>query len=139
VVNLHTLRGDAVTINSFLLVARSDQAAAKIRKMRVDPKNGIGREIPLDEYRHYAADSEPAVAVWEPAEHFSFSAGQQGSSELHTKPHERGNHGLWPTRPDYRSVFVLWGADVKAERLPEMQMTEIAGRLADVLGVPSPR
>ena len=139
VVNLQSLKGDAVTISSFLLVARSAQAAAKIRKMRGDRKFGIGREVPVDEYRHYAADAESVIAVWEPAEHFAFSPGEAGSSELHTKPHEKGNHGLWPTRPDYRSVFVLWGSGVKREQLPEIQMTEIAGRLAEVLGVPAPR
>jgi predicted AlkP superfamily phosphohydrolase/phosphomutase len=139
VVNLHALRGDAVTISTFLLVARNEQAAAKIRKLRADKKYGIGREVPIDEYRHYGADPEPAVAVWEPADHFAFSAGEAGSSELHTKPHEKGNHGLWPTRPDYRSVFVLWGPSVKAEKLPELQMTDITARLADMLGVPAPR
>jgi predicted AlkP superfamily pyrophosphatase or phosphodiesterase len=139
VVNLLALRGDAVTISPFVLVARNDQAAAKIRKLRSDKKYGIGREVPAEEYRHYAVDSEPVTAVWESAEHFAFSAGQPGSSELHTKPHETGNHGLWPTRPDYRSVFVLWGQGIKGETLPEMQMTDVAARLADVLGVPAPR
>jgi hypothetical protein len=51
---------------------------------------------------------------------------------------QKGNHGLWPTRPDYRSVFVLWGPGVKAERLPEIPMTGIAARLASVLGVSWP-
>jgi predicted AlkP superfamily pyrophosphatase or phosphodiesterase len=139
VVNLNALREDAVTISSFLLVARSAQSAAKIRKLRADKKYGIGREVPVDEYRHYAADSEPVVAVWEPVEHFAFSPGEAGSSDLHTKPHEKGNHGLWPTRPDYRSVFVLWGPGIKAEKLPEMQMTDITARLAEVLGLPAPR
>jgi predicted AlkP superfamily pyrophosphatase or phosphodiesterase len=139
VVNLHMLRDDAVTISPFLLIARSPQGAAKIRKLRGDRKYGIGREIPVDEYKHYAADPQPVIGVWEPAEHFAFSMGQAGSPQVHTKPNEKGNHGLWPTRQDYRSVFILWGTGIKPEKLQEMQMTEIAARLAEILGVPAPR
>jgi hypothetical protein len=134
VVNLRMLSGDAVAITPFLLIARSQPAAAKIRKLRADKKLGIGREVPLAEFTEMSTDYPDAMAVWEPAEHFSFSAAEAGSTQR-----EKGNHGLWPTRPNYRSVFVLWGSGIQPAYLPEMRMIDIAQRLAEVLGVSAPR
>lgn len=134
VVNLRMLSGDAVAITPFLLIARSQPAAAKIRKLRADKKLGIGREVPLAEFTEMSTEYPDAIAVWEPAEHFSFSAGESGSTAR-----EKGNHGLWPTRPNYRSVFVLWWPGIQPAYLPEMRMIDIAQRLAEVLGVPAPR
>jgi predicted AlkP superfamily pyrophosphatase or phosphodiesterase len=139
VVNLRMLREDNVSITPFLLIARNDAAAAKVRKLRMDPKLGIGREVPVAECKDMSIDCGEALAVWEPAEHFAFSAGDPASKELHTKPREKGNHGLWPTRANYRSVFVLWGPGIQQQELPEMQMIDIAARFAQVLGVPAPR
>jgi predicted AlkP superfamily pyrophosphatase or phosphodiesterase len=135
IVNLRDLAKDQVTITPFLLIARNSEAAGKIRALKADSKFGIGREIPLEEFKQLAPQLGDAVAVWEPSEHFAFSAGQAGSTELYSTPNGKGNHGLWPTRPDYRSVFVLWGSGVKSQQLAEMRMTEITERLAGVLAV----
>jgi predicted AlkP superfamily pyrophosphatase or phosphodiesterase len=139
IVNLRMLSEDAVTITPFLLIARSIPAASKIRKLRSNKKLGIGREVPIAEFREMSMESPDAVGVWEPIEHFSFSPGEAGSKELQQKAGGKGSHGLWPTRPDYRSVFMLWGEGIQASRLPEMRMVDIAERLAGVLGVPAPR
>ena len=40
---------------------------------------------------------------------------------------------LWPGRPDYRSVFLLWGPGIAKSRLPEMSMLEILPRLRSIL------
>lgn len=136
-VHLPAVEGAVVT--QFLLTARTPAAAARIRELRGEAKYGIGREIPIDEVQRLAKESGKVIAAWEPAEHFGFATAPPGNTrELYTAPHEKGNHGLWPTRPDYRSVFVLRGPGIKAERLPEIPMTSIAGRLAQVLGVTWP-
>jgi hypothetical protein len=80
--------------------------------------------------------------VWESAPGFQFGGGgpNGSSSEIFSKPHEVGNHGHWPTR--YRSVCVLWGTGVKPGTLPELRLTDLAARLAEVIGLkfqPGPR
>ena len=58
------------------------------------------------------------------------------------KPEPRavsGAHGYWPLRKDYRATYALWGPSVKRERLPEIDMLSIAGRLAAVLGLEFPK
>jgi predicted AlkP superfamily pyrophosphatase or phosphodiesterase len=93
-------------------------------------KDGIGMEIPQEELQAHA----PALAglfAFQPVEHVNFGTGELKSP--------RGTHGYWPLRADYRSVFVLWGSGVKKERIPEIEMTSIAGRLASVVGLRFPR
>ena len=69
--------------------------------------------------------------AFEPQAHVNFGAGKFVGP--------KGTHGYFPTRADYRSVYALWGSGVKAEKLPEVEMTSIAGRLAAVLGLKFPR
>jgi len=111
---------------SSTLLTTSDPAVAEALR----GKDGIGTEIPQSELRVHA----PALAglfAFQPAEHVNFGTGKLSSP--------RGSHGYWPQRYDYRSVFVLWGAGVKKERLPEIEMIGIAGRLAAILGLSFPR
>src|SRR5262249_29960608 len=77
----------------------------------------IGREVPENEVRQYAPELAGSL-LFEPPEHIEFG---NGTDELYSKPREIGNHGFWPARKDYRSVFVLWGAGVKPMRLGEIQ------------------
>lgn len=127
------LAGARVRVSPSLLVAEDAAAVAAVERLASDPANGIGRRIPSDEVRlHLGRD---LFAAFEPAEHVMFGTGKD---KLETQPQERGNHGLWPGRKDYRSVFALWGAGGKRGREPEMPMTAIAGRLAAVLGLKFP-
>lgn len=135
---LKALAGADVVITPFLLVAKTPEAATRIRGLQGNAAPGIGREVPLEEVRKLAPMFAGASAAWEPAQHFGFAPGDAPAGKEHTSPHEKGNHGFWPTRNDYRSVFVLRGPGINAERLPEMQMTAIASRFAEVLGVPWP-
>jgi predicted AlkP superfamily pyrophosphatase or phosphodiesterase len=136
VVNLGGVLKD-VTITPYLLLANNEQARAQIRQLARDSRYGIGPEVPVAELqRRGGSRYASAVAAWEPAPHFAFSPA--AGPELHGKPREKGNHGLWPLRHDYRSVFVLWGAGVQRESLPEIEMTSIARRLAAVLGLNFP-
>ena len=116
-----------------IAVAQDAEASKWLEKAAKDPANGIGRQIPKAELEKLSPKLASAAAVYEPADGFLF--GPENSKELITKPHEVGVHGLWPLRRDYRSVYVLWGTGVNPERLGEIEMTSIAGRLAKVLGV----
>jgi hypothetical protein len=110
-----------------------DAAAAEVlRRLARDPANGIGREIPADEYARFPSNLPPhPAAAFESADHVMFSFGAGG--EWFSKPQEIGNHGHWPMR--YRSVFVLWGPSLPHRTLEEFSIKEIAGRLAAVIGV----
>jgi hypothetical protein len=121
-----------VTAAGGVVVAPDAASANALRQLRADPQNGIGREIPAEEYSKFPSNlpAHPA-AVFESADHVMFSFGP--TKELVSKPQEIGNHGHWPMR--YRSVFVLWGPSIPHEQLPEFSIREIAGRLASVIGV----
>lgn len=114
-----------MTVTSTLVTTKDPAVAAALRG-----KDGIGREIPQSEYKLYAPQMAGLFA-FEPTSHVNFGKG--------TITSPRGTHGYWPTRADYRSVYVLWGAGVKRQRLPQIEMTSIAARLAAVLGIQFPR
>jgi predicted AlkP superfamily pyrophosphatase or phosphodiesterase len=116
-----------------VVAARDATAAAFLRKAAGDSANGIGREIPHDEILQYAPQLSSAVTAFEPVEHVMF--GQADKGQYFTTPPEKGDHGFWPARADYRSVFVLCGPGVSRGSGPEIQMTSIASRLAQVLGL----
>ncbi len=129
------LPGAAVEISAPLAIARDEAAAAAIRKLLGDAEAGIGREIPPEELRRFLGDSHKVHAAFEPAAHVMFGSGK---GAFVTKAGGRGSHGLWPGRNDYRSVFALWGPGVKAGKIPPLEMTGIAARLAAVLDLKMP-
>jgi hypothetical protein len=110
--------------------------AAFLRKAAGDSANGLGREIPHDELVQYAPGLASVVAAFEPAGHVMF--GQAGEGDYFTPPFEKGNHGFWPARKDYRSVFLIFGPGIPSGSEPEMQMIDIAPRLARLLGMEFP-
>ena len=114
-----------MTVTSTMVTTKDAAVAAVLRG-----KNGIGREISKADLEIHAPKLAGLFA-FEPAEHANFGTGKLASP--------RGTHGFWPLRADYRSVYVLWGSGVKKERLSEIEMTSIAGRLAAVLGLKFPR
>lgn len=125
---------EGATVRAFggVVVAPDAAAAEVLKRLRADPKNGIGREIPAEEYARFPSMLPPhPAAVFESAEFVMFSFGEGG--ELFSKPREIGNHGHWPMR--YRAVFVLWGPSIPHRELPEFSIKNIAGRLAAVIGV----
>lgn len=134
VVNLQTAaaaQGVTNLIQSFGTVAAPDRRAAEfLRELAKDRKYGIGREIPKEELARFPSNLPvTAEAVFEPADGFLFSP--RGGEFV--KPEEIGNHGHWPMR--YRAVYVLWGAGVSHGATEEISMKQIAGRLAQVLGI----
>jgi len=112
-----------------IVAADTAQAAALLRELAKDDTYGIGREIPFAEVARLAPQIK-AVAVFECAPHFWFGS---SDSELHSKPHELGAHGHWPSR--YRAMFAVWGQGIKPQQLGEIEMISIAGRIAQLMGL----
>lgn len=109
-----------------LAIAQSAGAVAKLRG-----REGVGREVPMEEVRRYAPHYPAGVAAFEPAPETMFGS---GTKEWQTAFHH-GEHGFWPTRADYRSVLVLTGPGIRPGLVPELSMTDIAKRWASILGV----
>jgi predicted AlkP superfamily pyrophosphatase or phosphodiesterase len=114
-----------------IVVAPDAHAAEVLRQLAQDSKYGIGREIPAAEQAGFPSNiPHGSAAVFESADGFMFfPRGPEFS-----KPEEIGNHGHWPMR--YRAVFVLAGPGIPHESLPELSMKDLAGRFAQVLGIP---
>jgi predicted AlkP superfamily pyrophosphatase or phosphodiesterase len=117
-------------VSPFWVTASNAEEAAALAKLQRDPANGIGRLIPSAEWRRFMPGKAEPAAAYEPADRFAFSP--KALETQYGKPYEIGTHGLWPGRPEYRSVFVLWGPGVKAERLPEISILDIYSRLRAV-------
>jgi hypothetical protein len=131
IVNLKSVVPDAVQAGS-IVIAPDERTAATLRDLKRDPKYGIGREISKEEFARFPSTLNLSPnAVFDSAEGVMFGNTQNG--ELIGKPAEIGNHGHWPMR--YRSVYVLWGAGISHQVLPEFSIKEVAGRLADLLGI----
>jgi predicted AlkP superfamily pyrophosphatase or phosphodiesterase len=111
-----------------IAVARDEAGAAALRRL------AIGREIPKHEVASYAPQLTSAAAVFEPPHHTQFGT---GSGDLYTAPREKGDHGFWPTRQDYRSVFLLYGAGISSIQIGEISMLDIFPRLRSLLSTPS--
>jgi predicted AlkP superfamily pyrophosphatase or phosphodiesterase len=113
-----------------IAVAQDEAAAQFLRTLKKDATYGIGREIPKDEVVRFPSVLPlTAGTVFEASEGFMFT--QNG--ETFSKPSEIGNHGHWPMR--YRAVYVLWGPGIPHEATAEISMKQIAGKLANVLGI----
>jgi predicted AlkP superfamily pyrophosphatase or phosphodiesterase len=131
IVNVKSVVPEVIQSGSILL-ASDEKTADQVRKLKSDPKYGIGREISKEEFAQFPStlNRNPA-AVFDSAEGVMFGNTKDG--ELTGKPVEIGNHGHWPMR--YRSVYVLWGRGIPPQILPEFSMRDIAGRLAKVVGI----
>jgi hypothetical protein len=119
-----------------IVLADDEAAAAWLRQLSAKGGEGVGREIPRPELLRYAPKLDGAVAAFEPEDHVMF--GGAASGPYLTAPREKGEHGFWPLRHDYHSVYALYGAGVTAARLPTLDMLSIEDRLAAVMGVRCP-
>lgn len=116
----------------YVTVAEDAEAARLLGELRQDPQYGIGREVPKEEIQRFSPDLLGATAVFEPAPGAWF--GSATSGDLVSKPTDLGRHGHWPTR--YRAVYLAWGPGIRAERIPEISIKDVAGRIAALLGIP---
>ena len=119
----------AVYITPGLVIATTAEAKAALAG-----KPGVGREVSMEEVRRYAPHYPAGVAAFEPAAETMFgSETKQWETVFH-----HGEHGFWPTRPDYRSVLILAGPGIQPKHVPEVEMTAIAARWASILGLKFP-
>ena len=142
----HGVHGQVHTMGG--LATTDDPAvAAFLRSESESGKDGIGRVTPESELKQYAPALATSLLAVEPADHIMFGSGLPGNDRpgsangsggpppYLTPPAEKGNHGFWPTRHDYGSVFLLSGPDVPHKDLGRIDMISIESRLADVLGL----
>lgn len=116
-----------------VVVADTPAAAGFLRARAAAGQDGLGREIPPSEVALFAPTLAGAHAVFEPAPHVTFGRAAEG--DAFTQPPERGDHGFWPGRADYGSVYLAWGPGLKAQQEPRISMLSIHDRLAAVLGL----
>ncbi|MEO8126494.1 MAG: ectonucleotide pyrophosphatase/phosphodiesterase [Bryobacteraceae bacterium] len=121
----------AGTATGGLVLAHTATEAAELAKLAQDPANGIGRRVSSQEWKRFMPGTEKPAAVYEPAERYLFSP--KALDGRYGKPHEAGVHGLWPGRPEYRSVFLLRGPGIQPGQTGEISMLEIAPRLNEIL------
>lgn len=126
-----TVHPPAGDITPFILSTSDPAVAGQLEQLRKDPANGIGRRIRSAEWKRFLPNKPEPLAAYEPADRFLFSP--KPTEGRYGKPYEIGTHGLWPGRPGYRSVFLLWGAGVKPQKTPEISMLGIYPRLKQIL------
>jgi predicted AlkP superfamily pyrophosphatase or phosphodiesterase len=120
----------AMTITGGLVTSTDPQTIAWLRAQ--SGKGEVGREVPPEELKRYAP--QLSGTAFEPAPHVMFGNGKEPRETSRTK----GNHGFWPTRPDYHSVFLLSGPGIKAGKLGTIEMVSLKDRLQKALGVGCP-
>jgi predicted AlkP superfamily pyrophosphatase or phosphodiesterase len=121
------------------LIGTSDRIVAeRLRRLMSDGRrHGLAREVPMAEVRAKAPELGHWVAAFDTPTNYVASAEDRGPA-LGPGTH-LGVAGLWPTRPGYRSVFVISGEGVPPRRLGEIDLLQIAPTLADVIGVKLPQ
>jgi predicted AlkP superfamily pyrophosphatase or phosphodiesterase len=112
------------------LVTTGDPAVAAWLRQK-SGKDDVGREVSAEELARYA----PLLSgtAFEPAPHVMFGDGPARSSS-----NTIGNHGFWPMRADYHSIFLLSGPGIKPRSLGTIEMVSLKDRFAAVLGVGCP-
>jgi arylsulfatase A-like enzyme len=118
-------------VTPFMVTATDSKEVTELERLSHDPANGIGRRIPSQEWKRFMPGTPEPLVAYEPADLFLFSPSP--TEGRYGQPYEVGTHGLWPGRPAYRSVFLLWGAGIKAERIPEISILEVYPRLKSQL------
>ena len=122
------IAGD-MTIQGGLVTTGDARVAEWLRGL--SGKGDVGREIPPTELARYAPHL--SGTAFEPAPHVMFGAATGGDARSPSK--SRGNHGFWPTRTDYHSIFLLSGPGIKPEALGTIEMVSLESRLEQALGI----
>jgi hypothetical protein len=120
-------------IDDGIVTTTDPAAAAWLKGLAADPGSGVGREIPRAELERYAPGLAGVAGAFEPAEHVGFGTASVGDAV--TVSAKKGKHGYWPLRRDYRSIYLLHGADVHPVMLPAIEMVSLRDRFAQVLGI----
>ena len=125
-----------IQIRNGLVGATTAADATALRKYAGNRKFGIGQEVPLGDVRASFPEATAWVAAFATMPNFSASTMESGKPVVPGSHH--GIHSFWPTRPNFRSTLILAGDHIRAMRLPEISILQIAPTLADILGVKLP-
>ena len=120
----------AMTMAGGLVTSSDPKAVAWLRAQ--SGKGEVGREVPSEELKRYAP--QLSGTAFEPAPHVMFGNRKEPREPSETK----GNHGFWPTRPDYHSIFLLSGPGIKPGKLGTIEMVSLKDKFANALGVGCP-
>jgi predicted AlkP superfamily pyrophosphatase or phosphodiesterase len=120
------------------LIGTTDPGVADaLRKlMEQGRKNGIAREVKMAEVKARVPSLGRWVAAFDTLPDTVASDEDRGPG-VGAGTHN-GVHGFWPTRPGYRSVFILAGDGIRPVKLGEIDMLQIAPTLAEAIGVRLP-
>jgi predicted AlkP superfamily pyrophosphatase or phosphodiesterase len=118
---------DAMTVTGGLVASSDPRAIAWLKAQ--SGKGEVGREVPPEELARYAP--QLSGTAFEPAPHVMFGNGKEPRTVSETK----GNHGFWPARPDYHSIFLLSGPGIQPGKLGTIEMVSLKNRLAATLGI----
>ncbi len=137
VVRPHVMAGSStVEVKDGLIGTTDPKAAAALRKLLPLKKNGLAREVPLAEVKRYAPELSGWVAAF--ATMPGYVAVETPGPAVGPGSH-KGVHGLWPTRLNYRSVFLVSGDRVRpGVHLGEISVLDVAPTLASMVGVALP-
>jgi predicted AlkP superfamily pyrophosphatase or phosphodiesterase len=132
------LKGSHVEMEDGLIGVSDRAVAERLRGyMKDGGKHGIAREVPMAEVKSKAPALGNWVAAFDTPQNYVATAEDHGPA-LGAGTH-KGVSGLWPTRPGYRSVFLISGPDISARKTGEIDILQIAPTLADVIGVKLPQ
>ena len=125
-----------VQVRMSLIGATNAADAAALRKLVGNKRSGIAREISLKEVRETVPEVSNWTAAFGTLPNYVATEGESGKGV--SPGSHKGVHSFWPSRPNFRSTLILSGDEIKAMRLPEVSMLQIAPTLADILGVKLP-
>jgi len=131
------LKGPRVEVEDGLIGTADRGIAGRLREyMKDGHRHGIAREVPMAEVKSKAPALGKWVAAFDTPQNYLAIAEDRGPA-LGPGTH-KGVSGLWPTRPGYRSVFLISGQGISARKTGEIDLLQIAPTLADVIGVKLP-
>jgi Type I phosphodiesterase / nucleotide pyrophosphatase len=129
-----------VEVEDGLIGTRDAAVAERLRQFMKDPRrSGIAREVPIAEVSAKApalVRQRHWIAAFDTPTNYIPSAEDRGPA-LGPGTH-KGVSGLWPTRPAYRSVFIVAGAGIHPKKLGQIDILQIAPTLADAIGIKLP-
>ena len=117
------------------LIGTTNSADAAAMRRQVG-RSGIAREISLRGVKELVPEAAGWTAAFATLPNYVATEGESGKAV--TRGSHKGVYAFWPLRANFRSTLILSGDRIKAIRLPEVSMLNIAPTLADILGVKLP-
>ena len=132
------LKGSRVDVEDGLIGTSDRAVAERLRGYIKDGhKHGIAHEVAMAEVKSRAPALGNWVAAFDTPQNYVATMEDRGPA-LGPGTH-KGVSGLWPTRPGYRSVFLISGQWITAGKTAEIDLLQIASTLADAIGVKLPQ